>query len=72
LETPLIYNRFISFIQIPCGLIALVHGKIPPNPRCTAAAEGDFESHDCPAALVKAAVTTWYVDKASLADYTPK
>lgn len=36
------------------------------------ALSGDFESHDCPAALVKAAVTTWYVDKASLADYTPK
>ena len=35
-------------------------------------AVGDFEPHDCPAALVKAGTTTWYVDKASLADYTPK
>ena len=44
----------------------------PPSPAHAAAGEGDFESHDCPAALVRAAVTTWYVDKASLADYTPK
>ena len=38
----------------------------------SAALPGDFEAHDCPAALVKAASTTWYVDKASLADFTPK
>eukprot|EP00930_Biecheleria_cincta_P023524 TRINITY_DN16986_c0_g1_i2.p1 TRINITY_DN16986_c0_g1~~TRINITY_DN16986_c0_g1_i2.p1 ORF type:complete len:281 (-),score=60.80 TRINITY_DN16986_c0_g1_i2:113-955(-) len=35
------------------------------------ALSGDFEPHGCPAALVKAAATHWYVDKASLADFKP-
>lgn len=35
------------------------------------ALSGDFEPHGCPAALVKAASTHWYADKASLADFKP-
>lgn len=35
------------------------------------ALSGDFEAHDCPAALVKAKDTIWYADKASMADFTP-
>lgn len=35
------------------------------------ALSGQFEQHNCPAALVKAKETTWYTDTGSMGDYKP-
>jgi 6-phosphogluconolactonase len=67
-------NQIALSMDVFCAAKKVILGATGPKKKeaVRRALSGDYEPHDCPAGLVKAAETVWYADKASMGDFTPK